>query len=52
MGQYQAKNIHGEGDESNPGVGNDLDLKRIQEVIEVSNLNEKETSRFLHLFMR
>ena len=29
MGQYQTKNIHGEGEERNHGVGSDRDLNRI-----------------------
>ena len=34
--------IHGEGHERNPDVDSDQDLKRIKEVKDVSNLNEKE----------
>ena len=52
MGQHQVKYIHGERDERNHGVGNDLDLNRIQEERDVSNLIEKQTRRFFNLFMR
>ena len=42
--------IHGEEDESNSYVNSDQDSNRIQEVRDVSNLNEKETRSLIKSF--
>ena len=42
--------IHEEGDESNSYVNSDQDFNRIQEVRNVSNLNEKETRSLIKSF--
>ena len=42
--------IHEEGDESNSYVNSDQDSNRIQEVRDVSNLNEKETRSLIKSF--